>query len=100
MTTPPLCPNCGQPLPHPPPKRGRRYTRADAPPASLPARLRALYGDGQTFATDDAARALGETTQRVSQTLARMKDATRQPDALRSPSGQWVGEWRITTTTP
>ena len=97
MTTPNLCPSCGQPLPHPPPKRGRRYTRADAPPASLPARLRALYGDGQAFSTDAAGRALGETTQHVSQTLARMKDAKRV-DALRSPSGQWLGEWRLTTT--
>jgi hypothetical protein len=40
---------------------------------------------------------LGETTQHVSQTLARMKDAKRV-DALRSPSGQWLGEWRLTTT--
>jgi hypothetical protein len=99
-TNPSLCPTCGQPLPHAPPKRGRRYTRAEAPPTSIPARLRDLYGDGRSFAIDDAARDLGESIDTVGKTLRRMKDAARLPALIQTESGQWVGEWRLTTPTP
>jgi len=98
MTTPNLCPSCGQHLPHPKPKRGRRYTRADAPPISIPARLRDIYGDGRAFAIDDAARELGESIDTVGKTLRRMKDAKREPALIQTESGQWVGEWRLTPT--
>jgi hypothetical protein len=100
MTTPPTCPSCGQPLPHPK-RRGPRSksTHPDAQTRSLPTRLRALYADGRPFGADDAARELGASFAVVSATLRRMKDAKRV-DALSSPSGQWVGEWRLTTPTP
>ena len=100
MTTPNLCPACGQPLPRPK-RRGPRSksTHPDAQTISIPARLRALYGDGRAFAADDAASALGVSLKVVRVTLGRMKDAERV-DAVRSAHGQWVGEWRITTPTP
>jgi hypothetical protein len=100
MTTPTLCPACGQPLPRAK-RRGPRSmsTHPDAQTRSLPTRLRALYGDGRPFGADDAARELGASFAVVSATLRRMKDAQRV-DALSSPSGQWVGEWRLTTPTP
>jgi hypothetical protein len=98
MTTPPTCPSCGQPLPHPK-RRGPRSksTHPDAQTRSLPTRLRALYADGRPFAADDAARELGASFAVVSATLRRMKDAARQPALIQTESGQWVGEWRITT---
>ena len=99
MTTPNLCPACGQPLPHPKRRGPRsRSTHPDAQTRSLPTRLRALYSDGRPFAADDAARELGASFAVVSATLRRMKDAARQPALIQTESGQWVGEWRITPT--
>jgi hypothetical protein len=98
MTTSNLCRTCGQPLPHPKRRGPRsRSTHPDAQTRSLPTRLRALYADGRPFAADDAARELGASFAVVSATLRRMKDAARQPALIQTESGQWVGEWRITT---
>lgn len=87
---PALCPSCGQPLPHPPAKRGR--------PAAIVHGLAALYADGQPFAVDDAARALGVSAGALRSALARLKRqgrAERLDDAVISSSGQSVGLWRL-----
>lgn len=88
---PNTCPTCGQPIPCSKGKAGRKPRTQDA--------LRARYGDGQEFASDDAARELGVTQDAVRAALramARKGQAQRQADALASKSGQWAALWRLT----
>jgi hypothetical protein len=94
MNTPPTCPACGQPLPHPPRKPGPKAKRPNPPTTSVPQRLRERYGDGQPFTAQDAAEQLGESLEVVASSLRRMEDAVRV-GTVRAKSGQRVGLWGI-----
>lgn len=98
MTTPPTCPACGQPLPHPPRKPGPKAKRPNPPTTSVPQRLRERYGDGQPFTAQDAAEQLGESLEVVASSLRRMKDAVRTHGTVAAKRGQRLRLWEIVPT--